>query len=150
MEYMNIASELREYIRKSAYNKLDDNGKELYIKYIKRLLNKLEETLVVKKLDDMAIGREKTSRRISFVGMRYHGEHYFTADDDVRLEKEDDNPVDTNAVKVVLKGRKKWKHVAYVAKEDAKWLRTVDDFEGLSLEYISTFYASAVYKIWIE
>lgn len=149
MEYIAISPELREYIRKSAYNKLDDGGKKLYIKSIKRLLNGLEERLV-KELDDMTIGGEKTSRRISFVGMKYRGEHYFTIDDHIRLEKEDDNPVDRNAVKVMLKDRKKWKHVAYVAKKDAKWLRTVDDFEELSLEYIRSFNASVDYRIWIE
>jgi hypothetical protein len=147
MEYINIDSEIREYIRKSAYNKLNDNGKELYIKSIKRLLNKLEERLV-KELDNMTVS--KPSRKITFVGMKYLGGHYFTPFCKVRLEKEDDNPVDNNAIKVMLKDRKKWKYVAYVAKKDAKWLRTIDGFEGLSLEHISTFNASADYKVWIE
>ncbi len=47
----------------------------------------------------------------------------------------------------MLMGDKKWKHVAYVAREDAMWLRTVDEFEKLSLEWQRDTRATATYGI---
>jgi len=61
---------------------------------------------------------------LSFVGMKYRGRHVFSSSDIIVLQNDDKNQYDKNAVKVMLKKNGgKWKHVAYVAGDDAKRLR---------------------------
>src|ERR1700712_4733407 len=45
------------------------------------------------------------------VGMRFHGNHTFSENDEIKLEKEDDNAFDNKAIKVLVGGKK----VAYVS-----------------------------------
>jgi hypothetical protein len=52
--------------------------------------------------------------------MRYRGNHRFSDGDILQLRRDDDNPVDSNALNVMLRDGKKWRHVANVAREDAK------------------------------
>jgi hypothetical protein len=53
------------------------------------------------------------------VGMRFRGNHRFTPNDQITLEADNENPCDSNAVKVMVDGR----HVAYASREDCPKLR---------------------------
>ena len=53
------------------------------------------------------------------VGMRFRGNHVFTPEDNVTLQREDENPHDPNAVKILVGGR----HVAYVSRDDCPQVR---------------------------
>jgi hypothetical protein len=91
--------------------------------------------------------RKVNMRRIRFVGMRLYGEHEFSADDVVRLEKDDSGNVHPSAVKVMVLRRDKWRHVAYVNRENAVWLRTIEGFEELDLTFVCMEYRRGVYSI---
>ncbi|KAG0081879.1 hypothetical protein BGZ90_003152, partial [Linnemannia elongata] len=47
---------------------------------------------------------------ITFVGMRYRGGHVFSPTDQVKLERDHKNPVDKNAIKVMVLKNGKWAH----------------------------------------
>jgi hypothetical protein len=152
MDYTKIGKETKKYIRKSTYIAMDKDERKLYLKSVGELVRKLDElecdtSSSSRKEVVKSSYRKLNSRRITFVGMRFHGGHRFSMDDKVKLEKEDDNPKNSNAVKVMLKEGKKWKHVAYVASEDAEWLRAVGDFEELPLEWMKDARASCTYSI---
>ena len=51
--------------------------------------------------------------------MRFRGNHHFSSNDQIVIEVDDENPYDSNAVKVVVDGR----HVAYASREDCPKLR---------------------------
>lgn len=155
MEYRDISVDTKKYIRKSTYIGMDNDDKKLYLKMIKRLIRKLDELECDTSGDEISkprrytkpVYRKLNSRYIDFVGMRFRGDHRFSSDDKVRLEKEDDNPKDSNAVRVMVKKDKKWRHVAYVARDDAEWLRAVGDFEELPLEWAKDTRATSTYSI---
>lgn len=155
MDYSKISKETKKYIRKSTYIAMNKEERKLYLKAVKKLVHELDESSsssdeeVVKpqRKEYKPVYRKLNSRSINFVGMRFHGDHRFSPNDIVKLKKEDNNPKDPNAVKVMLMENKKWRHVAYVAREDAMWLRTVDDFEELSLEWAKNTRATATYSI---
>jgi len=68
------------------------------------------------------------------VGMKYRGNYKFKSGVRVTLVPEDDNPHDSNAVKVLAENR----HVAYVAREHtARVRRALKNPEGL--EYSAVF-----------
>jgi hypothetical protein len=79
------------------------------------------------------------------VGMRFRGNHIFRFEDKIRLEKEDDNPYDSNAIKILVHNSEaKWIHVAYVAREDAvKLRRKVKDFVNCKIVFKTRYAASA-------
>ena len=52
-----------------------------------------------------------------------------------------------SAVKVMLLKKGKWKHVAYVNRENAIWLRTIDGFKELDLTFVSMEYRVGAYSI---
>lgn len=135
MDYHDIPLAQRWYVNKAAYIMMNDDERQLYLKHIKKLL---------RELDDQP--PEYTPRSVCFVGMWAYGNHYFTSDDKVRLKRDDDNPEDPNAIKVLVKSGK-WKHVAHVARREARWLRTIDDFEKLPLEFSSNCDTFVWYKI---
>ncbi|KAG0201750.1 hypothetical protein BGX28_005525 [Mortierella sp. GBA30] len=153
MDYANIPKETKKYIRKSTYIAMDEDERKLYIKSVKGLIHKLEE-LNESPSDDsdeeVVVAkpyRKLNSRYISFVGMRFREDRHFFPDDEVKLERDDNNVMDPNAVMVMVKKHKKWKHVAYVAREDAKWLRSITGFEKLPLEWEKDTRASCTYSI---
>ena len=79
--------------------------------------------------------------------MRYFGDHIFSYRDNVRLEREDDNFLDPTAIKVLVKKKEEWIHVAYVTKNDAKYLRTIDDFEQKSIVFYGNIDNSSLFTI---
>ena len=70
---------------------------------------------------------------ITAVGMRFRGSHGFSAQDNIVLVKEDDNPHDENAVRVMVGGR----HVAYVAREDCRTARRAIDSGEPSARFVN-------------
>lgn len=90
-------------------------------------------------------GLNKESPYVYFtvVGMRFHGNHRFTKEDAITLEKEDDNPKDPKAIRVMIDGKK----VAYVAREDAIKLRDVEEMELCQIEMVSNKQASTDMKL---
>ena len=73
------------------------------------------------------------------VGMRFYGNHKFSRSDIISLEREDENPSDKNAIKVLVNG----KHVAYVSKRHTQELRNISNFEQGHVEFIENFPQSA-------
>jgi hypothetical protein len=124
---------------------MTESEQKLYLKCVKRLIRKLEE--LREQSDDDTSQDDFMCREITFVGMRFHGNHRFSSKDVVKLEKDDNNPKDPNAIKVMVKVGKKWNHVAYVCREDAKWLHTMNGFETFVLEHVKNFAQSVAYNI---
>jgi hypothetical protein len=77
------------------------------------------------------------SENITFmgVGMRYCGNHQFSEDDIIKLEKEDNNPTDKTAIKILVNDKK----VAYVAKEYTQRLRKIPNFEEKEIKFLRNF-----------
>lgn len=100
--------------------------------------NGINKFISEKEYDDMG----DDAIRFFVVGMKFHGNHIFTNEDNgkISLEKEDDNPYDNNAIKVLVNK----KHVAYVAKEYAAELRKISDLEHKTVEYQKSFPNSAI------
>lgn len=73
------------------------------------------------------------------VGMRFHGNHKFSQDDVITLEKEDDNAHDSSAIKVLVGGKK----VGYVSRDYTKQLREVPNFEQKKIKLLRNFPQSA-------
>lgn len=93
-----------------------------------------------KKSDPVPIGR-----KISFVGMRFHGNHVFSRTDVISLKKDNNNPMDPYAVKVMLGPKGHRSHVAYVDWMDARYLRTVESFEKKPLKFYRSYANSCRY-----
>jgi hypothetical protein len=94
------------------------------------------------------------SLSLAFVGMKYRGRHVFSSSDVVILQNDDKNQYDPNAVKVMVKKKEKWQHVAYLEREDAKKLRDVTSQvqpERASLKFSSNSYTgdTAYFRITI-
>lgn len=146
MDYIDIPDFHRQYIRKAAYNKMDRKQKEMYLKSIQELVssfNKLDISTETSS-DDEPIHKpiiKPKRRRITFVDMKYRYNHVFTKDDQVKLKNDDD------VIKVLVKENKTWKHVAYVDREDIKWLQSVDDFTHLPLKWVNSYKTQAFYDI---
>lgn len=68
---------------------------------------------------------------IWFVGMKYRGNHQFSSKDVIKLELEDDNVYDRNAVKVLVLKGDKYVHVAHCDRESARLVRKHDDLDNL-------------------
>jgi hypothetical protein len=73
------------------------------------------------------------------VGMRFHGDHTFSENDEIKLEKEDDNAFDNKAIKVLVGDKK----VAYVSKEYTNQLREIPNFEQKKIKLLRNFPQSA-------
>lgn len=154
-------------MKKSTYMEMDKEERRLYLKFAKKLVLELEELYDNNSgsddVDDTNSSDSEIEIReiaseseeipnsnlqyITFVGMHYRGDHRFSSDDRVRLEKEDDNSKDSNAIMVKVRKRRKWVHVAYVSRRNAKWLRSADDFEKLPLSWIKNSQTTSTYSI---
>ncbi|KAG0259693.1 hypothetical protein BGZ95_004612, partial [Linnemannia exigua] len=84
---------------------------------------------------------------ITFVGMRYRGGHVFSPSDKVKLERDHKNPVDKNAIKVMVFKNGTWIHVAYVGRDDANALKDQLGIEHMKLTYLRAYLASVKYRL---
>ncbi|KAF9151475.1 hypothetical protein BG015_006604 [Linnemannia schmuckeri] len=84
---------------------------------------------------------------ITFVGMRYRGGHVFSPKDQVRLERDSKNPVDKNAIKVMVFKNGTWIHAAYVGRDDAFALKDQLGIEHMKLTYLRAYLASVKYRL---
>lgn len=73
------------------------------------------------------------------VGMRYYANHTFSEDDHITLERDDGNPYDSNAIKVLVDGEK----VGYVAREYTTQLREIPDLDKKKIRFLRSFAQSA-------
>lgn len=146
MDYQDIPEHIAQYVKKTTYNALNDGEKRVYLKAVKHVLKKIEPTNdIVERLSTSSI--TPLELEIFFVGMKYHGNHKFDPHDEVKLEKEDDNINDSNAVKVLVKKDGEWKHVAYVAREYALELRKHRKFTKKPLTYVAKYISSYKYRV---
>jgi hypothetical protein len=138
MDYIEIPDEERQFIRKGAYNKLNDAKKEMYLQSTRDLISSFY------KLDFAATksNMKKGKKRIRFIDIKH--DHVFSEDDDVKLKDYKDG------IKVQVKMGKKWKHVAVVHKKDVKWLRDVAAFDSLQLKWIDGDEKHASYDVTVE
>jgi hypothetical protein len=138
MEYDKIPRYISRHIPYSYYNQsspeirqiLIENGNELHTQFKQRPYIVNEQGVRYPYVVD-----DKVEIKFYAVGMRFNGDHVFTMDDDIRLEKEDDNPHDSNAIKVMVNGV----HKAYVSKLDNKTIRCVTDFEHKKVKLIANY-----------
>jgi hypothetical protein len=127
---------------------MDKKQKEMYLKSIQELVssfNKLDISTETTSSDDEPIHKpiiKPKRRRITFVDMKYRYNHVFTKDDQVKLKNDED------VIKVLVKENKKWKHVAYVDREDIKWLQSVDDFTNLPLKWVNSYKTQAFLRYY--
>ncbi|KAF9108297.1 hypothetical protein BGX29_002027 [Mortierella sp. GBA35] len=84
---------------------------------------------------------------ITFVGMRYRSGHVFSPSDKVRLERDHKNPVDKNAIKVMVLKNGTWFHAAYVGRDDASALKDQLGIEHMKLTYLRAYLASVKYRL---
>ncbi|KAG9065123.1 hypothetical protein KI688_002445 [Linnemannia hyalina] len=84
---------------------------------------------------------------ITFVGMRYRSGHVFSPTDQVRLERDRNNPVDKNAIKVMVAKNGKWFHAAYVGRDEANALKDQLGIEHMKLTYLRAYLASVKYRL---
>lgn len=150
MKYEDIPKGVRKYIRRSTYEDMNFDEKRIYLGYILELIHKLDDMKadedIVEPMVNLSINRRKVNKRtIKFVGMRFYGDHVFSKDDEVKLAL-DDEFFRPHSLRVLLKKRKKWKHVAYVERGDAKWLHAVG-YKNLPLEFHHASNGSATYNI---
>lgn len=106
----------------------------------------IEKMKILKIARHEAAGYNYKDVVFTVVGMRFYGHHVFRPDDNISLEKEDDNPKDRNAIKVIVND----KHVAYVAREDAVKLRKVEGFETAKIVFVRNLRASTDLKLVIQ
>lgn len=114
------------------------------------MFGEMDNNLLLNKFDNLTLDSTEVVEEVTFfvVGMKYvcHFDniHRFSENDNIRLEKENDNIHDANAIKVLVEdSAKKYRHVAYVAREDAKKLRKIVDFEKYKIKFVRGFAASA-------
>jgi hypothetical protein len=144
MDYKDIPVDTKKYIRKSTYVGMAVDEREIYLDLADKMMHKL--LISTDKPDEHKKVRKLNSRNIKFVGMRFYGDHIFSADDKIRLEH-DDFFFRANSLKVMLRKSKKWKHVAYVERGDAKWLNTIDGYMDLPLKFLEGRHGLARYTI---
>ncbi|KAF8945462.1 hypothetical protein BGZ47_002609 [Haplosporangium gracile] len=84
---------------------------------------------------------------ITFVGMKYRGGHVFSPKDQVRLERDNKNPVDKNAIKVMVFKNGNWIHAAYIGRDDANALKVQLGIEHMKLTYLRAYLASVKYRL---
>ena len=80
------------------------------------------------------------------VGMKYNGNHRFSENDFITVQKEGDNPKDGNAVKILVN----YKHKAYVTRKDTKKILKFIDEGITTAKFIKHFKASAVLEMYDE
>jgi len=168
MDYNSIAPKQRKFIKKLAYKEMSKREKQIYLKHVKRLILELDDLSYSStdtsdsssdtsdtsssdsEIEIRRIASKKNpklnSRYITFVGIKHRDARYLSPDYRVKLEK-DDNPKDSNVVMVKIYKEKKWVHVAYVARKDAEWLESVDNFEKLPLNWVKNTQTSCTYSI---
>lgn len=112
-------------------------------------INTLE--LKIKQLEsNIDMGQLKISDTITFmaVGMRYikTPAHIFSDSDKIQLMKDDDNPKNSMAIKVMVDGE----HVGFVSNDYIKNIRSIDDFENKKVEVVRNFAQSSKLKLIIN
>lgn len=124
MDFYELEPEVRRYMRKSTFRDMSHDEQEIYVKGIRRIIRKISELNDRESYLEVAdkSSKSQSSQKFVAVGMRFIGNHDFSCDDNITLELDDDNHVDKYAIKILVNG----KHVAFVAAEDARKLRTVD------------------------
>jgi hypothetical protein len=80
---------------------------------------------------------------VTVVGMKFRGNHRFSTNDIIFLEKDENNPYDKNAIKVMVDED----HKGFLTKEDAIKVRKIENFESKVLEFVQHFKASAQLQI---
>lgn len=150
MEYVNIPSREKRYVRERLYDEMNEEQRKIYIKSVRKLvsdLDKLDITVSTEPKSVQPRSRKLGSRKIAFVAMEHVDMRVFSKDSVVKLKEDNYNDRSDYAVKVMLKEGKKWKHVAFVDGGDAVWLRSVDMFQKLPLEWVSSDTTTSKYSI---
>lgn len=157
MDYSDVPKKVRKYIKKSTYVEMSPDERSMYLMSATSLMHELDKSVdeIKESLQELNIKeygevkRKLNFRKIKFVGMRFFGDHIFKPSDEIILDM---NPsanytLKRDSIKVMLRKSKKYKHVAYVERGDATWLRTIPDFVGLPLEFVSAIPGKAFYSI---
>jgi hypothetical protein len=148
MEYNLIPQHIRQFISRTVYTRSSPEVKEMMIEIGNELHIQFKEyPYMVDEQGALHPFAVENEVKIKFyaVGMRYYGDHIFTMDDDIHLEKEDDNPHDSNAIKVMVDGV----HKAYVSKLENKSLRCVKDFEHKKVKLITNHATCSVMNLMV-
>ncbi|KAG0042145.1 hypothetical protein BGZ83_000838 [Gryganskiella cystojenkinii] len=131
---VNVPNHLVPFVNFDDYNQLGAEGQRAYLQGMAAILAHQDE--IVQGMNE-ALAVEGHIMDISFVGMRYRGNHHFQPTDKVILQSEHLNLYDRFAVKVLLEdGQGGRDHVAYVTSDDAKALRRIPGFQQAPLEFL--------------
>jgi hypothetical protein len=135
MDYDDLCDDMKLVIGKRGYDDAPTHVKQMLI----------EDAEYVLKYNMPNITRINDPNTILFeaVGMRYYTNHVFTPNDDITVEKEDDNPHDSNAIKIMVDGVK----VAYVSRRNTSQLRNVEGLEHKKIECIMLMDTSTLLAI---
>lgn len=130
------------------FSQLDDKTSNT-LRLLCNTINTLE--LKIKQLENnIDMDRLKILDTITFmaVGMRYikTPAHIFSDLDKIQLIKDDDNPKNSMAIKVMVDGE----HVAFVSNDYIKNIRDIDNFENKKVEVVRNFAQSSKLKLIIN
>lgn len=73
-------------------------------------------------------------------GMRFRGNHKFSKRDTIKLEKDNKNKEDPNAIKIIVNN----KHVAYVGREYCELLRNQKKLDDFNINFVKNYTNSVV------
>lgn len=176
MEYRKIDKYKRSFICKNTYKQLSRDKREIYYNAIKKAVNDMGTTnqhsiefgdyighLNIDLTDRSSNSEDGfsdisgqladtdltkiLSDNIYIIGMEYFGNHCFSHGDNIFFQREDDNPVDPDTIKVMVKKEESWVHVAYVSPDSAKYLRTINEFDKKTIKFCGNNGCSSVLRV---
>ncbi|KFH61723.1 hypothetical protein MVEG_12439 [Podila verticillata NRRL 6337] len=116
MDYYDIREDIKKYVKKSTYNKLDDDEKRAYMKAVKYVVKKMREEMTS---TDDSNSTDECMWPISVEVIVVDSTDILDPYTKVKLEMNDGKK--GNSIKVMMKDDDdgEWKHVAYVRESDA-------------------------------
>lgn len=135
MDYDNLCDDMKLVVGRRGYDRVST--------YVKQVLIEDAEYVLKYNMPNIEIINDPNAILFEAVGMRHYTNHVFSSDDDISMEKEDDNPYDSNAIKIMVDGVK----VGYVSRRDTSQLRRVEGFEHKKVECIMLMETSTLLAI---
>jgi hypothetical protein len=146
-----VPDEISEFLwTDEEFNALDTKTRVTII-WLSNKVKKLTKQLDASQEENMGLQMTKllihSDMTFMAVGMKYISQppHFFTSSDNITLIKDDNNPKDNTAIKVMVDGT----HVAFVSREYTKIIRNVDNFENKTVQLLRNFPYSAKMKLVI-
>lgn len=146
MEYRQIERGYRRYLSRRVYEQAAPEDRRELVEWAQSRYEQLKRDPHIwgQHGERLPFGADETlDIKFYAVGMRFHGGHVFSSDDDIRLEREDDNPHDANAIRVMADGV----HVAYVSRQNTQTIRRIANFEDKLVDLVCGYSASTLLNL---